>query len=294
MPELPEVETVRRGIAPLVTGRRVTGIVVRRGDLRWPVPVADLERSLPGRTIREVTRRGKYLLFGLGESDGWLLLHLGMSGVLRFLAPSPPPIPGRHDHVDILLSAGLLRLTDPRRFGALLWCPESPSQHPLLHHLGPEPLSDDFDGSHLYRRSRGRRLAVKNLIMDGRVVVGVGNIYAAEALFRAGLHPALAADALSQTACHRLAAAVRAVLAEAIGQGGTTLRDFQRADGRPGYFRQALRVYGRAGQPCPGCGTLLATVRLGGRASVFCPHCQPEKPDRRFQPGGGYGRLQGA
>jgi formamidopyrimidine-DNA glycosylase len=270
MPELPEVETTRRGIAPALVGRRVAAVRVRQPRLRWPVP-EELARALPGRTIERVDRRGKYLLLRAG--DAALLLHLGMSGNLRLVPPHTPP--GRHDHLDILIQDGdCLRLQDPRRFGAALWLPGDPMTHPLLAPLGPEPLAADFNGDYLYRRSRGKRLAVKSFVMDSRTVVGVGNIYASEALYRAGIHPARAAGRIGRSRYERLAEAVRDVLQAAIAQGGTTLRDFRDSRGRPGYFAQALSVYGRAGQPCPGCGTPIRLARIGPRSSCYCPRFQ--------------------
>ncbi len=269
MPELPEVETTRRGIEPHVRGRRIVQATVRVPALRWPIP-ADLAADLAGQRIQAVERRAKYLL--LAVDRGSVLLHLGMSGSLRVL-PSDMAA-ARHDHFDIVLDDGrLLRLTDPRRFGAVLW--QTPGQvHPLLQGLGPEPLSDGFDGDGLWQRSRGRRAPVKNFIMDQRVVVGVGNIYAAEALFAAGIHPLRAAGRISRQRYQRLALAIRTILAQAIERGGTTLRDFINPDGAPGYFEQELQVYGREGQPCRQCGTALRSVRLGNRASSYCPRCQ--------------------
>jgi len=271
MPELPEVETIRRGIAPHLCGRRVTQVVVRRDRLRWPLP-AGLADLLTGRRVRAVERRGKYLL--LRFTHGTLLLHLGMSGTLRLLPAHHPA--GRHDHFDLVVAGGeALRLTDPRRFGALLWQPgPDPARHPRLRTLGPEPLGPDFTGTALHARSRGRRVAVKPFLMDGSVVVGVGNIYACESLFRAGIHPARAAGRISLQRYRRLTAAVRTVLEEAIDRGGTTLRDFTDSEGRPGYFAQRLTVYGREGMPCPECGTPVCHRRLGGRSSYYCPRCQ--------------------
>lgn len=270
MPELPEVETIRRGIAPWVLQRQVTAVKVRQSQLRWPVP-ADLAGYLVGRSFSAVTRRAKYLL--LQNDLGRLLIHLGMSGSLRIV--SADAAPDRHDHVDIVFADGrCLRLNDPRRFGALLWLEGDPAAHPLLAHLGPEPLGGDFSGAVLYERSRGRRLAVKNFIMDQRVVVGVGNIYASEALFRAGIDPARAAGRISRERYGLLADAVRQVLREAIAAGGTTLRDFTDENGRPGYFSRQLQVYGREGQPCPRCGRAIACATIGQRSSYFCRRCQ--------------------
>ena len=270
MPELPEVETTRRGIAPHVEGRRVTRVVVRQRRLRWPVPRA-LQRELTGRTVKSVGRRAKYLL--LGTDAGTAILHLGMSGSLRLVPADSPP--GPHDHVEHQLDDGnCLRLTDPRRFGALLWTRADPARHPLLRDLGPEPFDAAFNGAYLYRRARGRRLAVKNFLMDSHTVAGVGNIYANEALFLAGIHPARPAGRVSARRYERLAQSVRDILQQAIAQGGTTLRDFVGGDGRPGYFRQTLRVYGRAGQPCPVCNTRLRVTHIGQRSTFYCPRCQ--------------------
>jgi formamidopyrimidine-DNA glycosylase len=270
MPELPEVETTRRGIAPHVVNHRVTGVVVRQKRLRWPVPPA-LARDLPGQTLHAVERRAKYLL--LRADTGTVILHLGMSGSLRVLPAGTPA--EKHDHLDILLDNGrCLRLTDPRRFGAALWCAGDVMQHPLLRALGPEPLDDDFTGEYLFARARRRKGAVKQFIMDGKVVVGVGNIYASEALFLAGIHPGRAAGRISRDRCDRLAAAIKEVLAASIRAGGTTLRDFVGGDGKPGYFSQQLRVYGRTGEPCLTCGTPVRQVITGQRSTYYCPRCQ--------------------
>ncbi|MDQ2697115.1 MAG: bifunctional DNA-formamidopyrimidine glycosylase/DNA-(apurinic or apyrimidinic site) lyase [Pseudomonadota bacterium] len=270
MPELPEVETLRRGLAPLLAGRTVAAVTVRQGRLRWPVEPL-LAEHLGGQTIGTVRRRGKYLLLAAGR--GTVLVHLGMSGRLRLLPAAAPP--GRHDHVDIVLDDGrCLRFTDPRRFGALLWTAEPPEMHPLLRHLGPEPLGEAFTAAGLHAAARRRRLAVKSLIMDSRVVAGVGNIYANEALFLAGIRPDRAAGRIAPARYGALVGAIRAVLEEAIRQGGTTLRDFVNGAGQPGYFQQQLRVYGRAGQPCPVCAAPLRQARLGGRSTCYCPRCQ--------------------
>jgi len=269
MPELPEVETTRRGVEPHCLGRAVKRVIVRERRLRWPVP-DQLALALTGQTIKAVERRAKYLLFR--TEAGTLLVHLGMSGSLRIVAPDVPP--GRHDHIDILLEGGVcLRYHDPRRFGCLLW--SAPGViHPLLFGLGPEPLSAEFDGQLLYQLSRGRKGAIKNFIMDGKVVVGVGNIYANEALFLSGIRPDRAAGRISLARYQRLADIIKQVLTSSIEQGGTTLRDFVGGDGRPGYFAQQLLVYGRAGQPCRSCYTPLRDLRLGQRSSVYCVTCQ--------------------
>ncbi|QTF92409.1 bifunctional DNA-formamidopyrimidine glycosylase/DNA-(apurinic or apyrimidinic site) lyase [Halomonas sp. BM-2019] len=275
MPELPEVETTRRGIAPHLEGRQITEVIVRQARLRVPVP-DDLVERLVGARVGDLVRRAKYLLVPLSGGDsagGTLLWHLGMSGSLRIARLGE--LPKKHDHLDLVLDDGaILRYHDPRRFGFVDWLAGGPEQDPRLARLGPEPLSDAFDGARLYALSRGRRLAVKPFLMDNAVVVGVGNIYAAEALFLAGIDPRRAAGRISRERYDRLAAAARAVLAAAITQGGTTLRDFVSGTGEPGYFKQRLNVYGRHGQPCRQCGAELRLVTLGQRASVFCSHCQ--------------------
>lgn len=274
MPELPEVETARRGLLPHVAGRRVGHVRLRRPDLRWPIP-REVEALLPGQRIDAIRRRAKYLL--LDTAAGSALLHLGMSGSLRVL-PEDTPV-RTHDHVDIGLEGvdgapdRVLRFNDPRRFGCLLW--QAPGEvHPLLAGLGPEPLSDDFDGDYLFARSRGRAAPVKTFLMDQAVVVGVGNIYAAEALFMAGISPLRPAGKVSRARYVALAEAVKAILAHAIARGGTTLRDFLSPDGAPGYFEQELLAYGRGGAPCPRCGRPMRQALVGQRASVWCGHCQ--------------------
>ena len=268
MPELPEVETTCRGIAPHIMQRSVREVIVRESRLRWPVP-RTLNHLLSGARFLSVGRRAKYLLL---ETDrGTLMVHLGMSGSLRIMPADTPPL--FHDHIDVILDDGrCLRYHDPRRFGSVHWLESA--QHPLLDHLGPEPLSEIFSGACLYERSRGRRIPVKQFIMDGKVVVGVGNIYANEALFMAGIHPARAAGRVAETRYEKLAAAIKEVLGDAIEQGGTTLRDFVGGDGSPGYFAQQLRVYGRNGKPCRRCGAVLKEIRQGGRSTVMCPRCQ--------------------
>jgi formamidopyrimidine-DNA glycosylase len=270
MPELPEVETARRGIEPYLLGRRVAAVKVRDRRLRWPVP-SSLTRELPGQKIDAVTRRGKYLL--LHTAAGTALLHLGMSGSLRVLAADTPA--QKHDHVDLVLDSGkALRLRDPRRFGTLLWTRKDPAEHPLLCALGPEPLSADFDGDYLFERSRGRSVAAKLFIMNSHVVVGVGNIYASEALFLAGIRPGRAAGRISRTEYAALARGIKKVLTASIKAGGTTLRDFTREDGEPGYFLQHLRVYGRDGEHCFRCGGTVVVKVTGQRSTFYCPDCQ--------------------
>ena len=269
MPELPEVETTRRGIAPYLEGQRVSRVVVRDRRLRWPIP-EDLDVRLSGQRIVTVQRRAKYLL--INAEVGTLISHLGMSGNLRLVEQGLPV--AKHEHVDIELESGLaLRYTDPRRFGAMLWSLD-PLNHELLVRLGPEPLTDLFDGERLFQLSRGRSMAIKPFIMDNAGVGGVGNIYATEALFAAGIDPRREAGGVSRARYVRLAIEIKRVLAAAIEQGGTTLRDFIGGDGQPGYFQQELFVYGRGEQPCKVCGTTLREVKLGQRASVYCPRCQ--------------------
>lgn len=270
MPELPEVETTRRGIEPHLVGQTVSGLIVRQRKLRWPVPRA-LDRALPGQIIRTVRRRGKYIL--LDTDAGTAILHLGMSGSLRVVSRDAPV--GKHDHVDIQLFNGQsLRLTDPRRFGALLWTTQDADQHELLVDLGPEPLSDAFDGTHLFNAARGRKLAIKHFIMNSHIVVGVGNIYANEALFMAGIHPTRPAGRIARERYDTLAVAIKQVLTASIKMGGTTLRDFVGGDGQPGYFKQTLRVYDRLGEPCLQCGAPIRGKRIGQRSSFYCVQCQ--------------------
>ncbi|MCC1496914.1 bifunctional DNA-formamidopyrimidine glycosylase/DNA-(apurinic or apyrimidinic site) lyase [Alcanivorax sp. 1008] len=268
MPELPEVETTCRGIAPYLRGVKILSVRVRQPQLRWPVPAEVMGlRDMP---VVGVRRRAKFVLIDLAQ--GQLLIHLGMSGSLRVLPVGTPA--GKHDHVDVLLDSGqLLRLNDPRRFGAVLWS-EQIDGHPLLGHLGPEPLQAGFDGQWLAARAAGRKQSVKTFIMDNRTVVGVGNIYAQESLFLAGIHPSRQAGRISRERYIRLAEAIRTVLGRAIEAGGTTLRDFSRVDGQPGYFAQDLSVYGRAGQSCLICGTILKGARHGQRTTCYCPQCQ--------------------
>ncbi|BCB60913.1 formamidopyrimidine-DNA glycosylase [Halomonas sp. A020] len=274
MPELPEVETTRRGIAPYIEGQEITEVRVRQPRLRVPVP-DDLADRLIGARVGELSRRAKYLQMPLATPKGsaTLLWHLGMSGSLRIARLGD--VPKKHDHVDVVTASGyVLRYHDPRRFGFVDWRQGDGSRDTRLAHLGPEPLSEAFDGQWLYRLSRDKRVAVKPFLMDNRVVVGAGNIYAAEALFMAGIDPRRAAGRISRARYDALAAAVKEVLAAAITQGGTTLRDFVSGQGEPGYFAQRLNVYGRHGQPCLRCGSELRRITLGQRASVFCPGCQ--------------------
>ena len=269
MPELPEVETTRQGIAPHCEGQTVTRVTVRDSRLRWPVPDT-LAEHLQGQVIRTVDRRAKYLLLNLDA--GTVIVHLGMSGSLRVITDQSPAL--KHDHVEISLANGrLLRFNDPRRFGCWLWS-DTPDEHPLLKNLGPEPLSETFNGVWLYRLSRGKQTPVKNFIMDNHVVVGVGNIYANEALFKAGIHPKRKAGRISLDRYHKLAETIRETLSAAILMGGTTLRDFVNSDGKPGYFAQSLLVYGRGGQTCKECETALKEIRMNNRSSVYCPRCQ--------------------
>jgi formamidopyrimidine-DNA glycosylase len=269
MPELPEVETSRRGIAPWVEGRRVLSVAVRDRRLRWPI-AENFESKLSGQLIESLQRRAKYLLFNTGS--GSALLHLGMSGSLRIIEPEEPA--GKHDHVDILFDNGkALRFRDPRRFGSLLWA-EDPAVHPLLRKLGPEPLGDCFDVDYLWRKARGRRVAIKQFIMNAAVVVGVGNIYASESLFMAGINPKVKAGRIARERMLRLVSAIKTVLSKAIDAGGTTLRDFHGGDGEPGYFQQELLVYGRDGDPCLSCDRPISLVVLGQRSTFYCKYCQ--------------------
>jgi len=270
LPELPEVETTRRGLEPHVVGRTVVALNVYEPRLRWRVP-EELPARLRGQRIERAGRRAKYLLIEL--TRGTLLWHLGMSGSLRVLAAGTPRKP--HDHLDLLLDSGkVLRFNDPRRFGSLHYTRGDPREHPLLAGLAPEPFDREFGGEHLHRASRGRRVAIKQLLMNSRIVVGVGNIYASEALFRARVRPQRRARTLTRAEAERLARAIRRVLELAIRVGGTTLRDFVGADGNPGYFRQKLFVYERAGEPCRICRTPIRAITQGQRRSYYCPTCQ--------------------
>ena len=272
MPELPEVETTRRGLLPLICGRRLLRIDIRESRLRWPVDQA-LCAQFHGRPLTGLRRRGKYLIFDC--SPGSLIVHLGMSGSLLCVPADQPAL--RHEHLDLVLDDGhSLRLRDPRRFGALLATEADPLQHPLLSRLGQEPLGAGFDGPCLYRLTRKRHSPVKTVIMDAHSIVGIGNIYASEALYRARLAPSRMAASLNEAECDCLAAAIRQTLEQALAAGGTTLRDFCASDGRPGYFQLQTSVYGRAGQPCPNCGGPIENKRIGQRSTFFCPNCQPD------------------
>lgn len=269
MPELPEVETTRRGLLPHVVGRRIRDVIVREPRLRWPVP-RDLARRVRGERVTDIRRRGKYLLFDVGP--GHLLVHLGMSGSLTLVPAGSPP--RRHDHVDLALEGeSTLRLNDPRRFGAVLWV-KRPEGHALLRELGVEPFDEAFGGELLQRLARGRRQPVKLFLMNAHIVTGIGNIYANEALFAAGVHPSRAAGRLSRERWDRLAGSIRQTLERALAAGGSTLRDFVGSDGRPGYFQNEYAVYGREGAPCPSCGAAIRATRHAGRATYFCAACQ--------------------
>ena len=270
MPELPEVETTRRGISPHIKGKTISKVVIRNHRLRWPIR-EDLPQLLQDQPVTDISRRAKYLM--LETPAGTLILHLGMSGSLRVVQSGDNP--GKHDHLDLVCSDGTtLRLHDPRRFGAAVWTDEPFEQHALLEHLGPEPLSDNFNSDRLSRCAKGKSRAVKLLIMDNQVVVGVGNIYANEALFMAGIRPDRPAGKISAQRYERLAGCIKRVLANAIEKGGTTLKDFVGGDGKPGYFQIELAVYGHGGEPCPKCAKPLAEIKLGQRTTVFCKSCQ--------------------
>ena len=280
LPELPEVEVVRRGLEATIVGQRLLHVIVRAPRLRFPL-AADLERELAGARLLGVTRRSKYLLLDFAgdpvgnRESGTLLIHLGMTGTLRFEPVAPPP--GRHDHVDLVFEQGTLRYRDPRRFGAMLWHPAriGPiAAHPLFAKLGVEPLSPSFDGAALHAATRGRKVAIKQFLLAGGGVVGVGNIYASESLFRARIRPTVAAGRLSRERCERLAAEIRATLEESIAHGGTTLRDFFGSDGQGGYFQNECLVYGRQGEPCRTCGAPIRMIRQQQRATFYCPNCQ--------------------
>ena len=268
MPELPEVETTRRGLEGHVVGRTLRSWTVRNAALRWPV---EIPPHLQGERLIVLRRRAKYLLFDFPQDT--LILHLGMSGSLRLVRLDAAP--SKHDHVDLNFSGErTVRLNDPRRFGCLLWWARGGPEHRLLAHLGIEPLTNDLTGAYLKAKARGRKVAVKNFIMDSRIVVGVGNIYAVESLYLAGIRPTVAAGRVTRKAYDALAGAIKRVLQRSLREGGTTLRDFVASDGRPGYFKQQLNVYGRGGEPCRRCGAALVNRRIGGRSTVFCRNCQ--------------------
>lgn len=270
MPELPEVETTLRGLSPHLSGQRIKQIIIRNPHLRWPIP-DNLPGILRKQTIRTLHRRAKYLL--LECDSGTLILHLGMSGSLRVLPDNTTA--EKHDHFDLILENGtLMRLRDPRRFGAVLWHEGDIALHTLLAKLGPEPLLEDFDGEYLYRVTRKRSATIKQVIMDSHIVVGVGNIYASESLFHAGIRPQLPAGKLSLPRCKRLVQTIRSTLSASIAQGGSTLRDFTDSNGKPGYFQQNYAVYGRTGEPCRVCGTPIKQIVQGQRSTFYCPVCQ--------------------
>lgn len=270
MPELPEVETTKRGIAPHIEGKKLQRVIIRNRQLRWPIP-DNLEDLLQSKKLLEVSRRGKYLL--LRFHHGTALWHLGMSGSLCLVPADLPP--EKHDHVDWVFSRKLaLRFNDPRRFGALLWTDEPIEQHKLLKNLGPEPLSDELTGDYLFAKSRKRNKPIKTWLMDANIVVGVGNIYANEALFASGIHPLKSTGTISKGKCQILSTHIKRILAASIERGGTTLKDFVGGDGKPGYFAQELWVYGHGGKPCKQCGKPLKEIRLGQRTTVYCTSCQ--------------------
>jgi len=270
MPELPEVETSRRGITPHIVDKKIAQIILRHSKLRWPIP-KDITQIFSAQYIEQIQRRGKYLL--LITPVGTLILHLGMSGSLRIVKNDAPA--QKHDHVDIVFTHGIsLRFTDPRRFGCLLWTNADPMQHPLLKHLGVEPLSKAFNVSYLFQQTRKRKLTSKQLLMNSHIIVGVGNIYASEALFAAGIRPTKIAARLTKTQCQALVNAIKKILRRAINAGGTTLSDFTQSDGKPGYFKQKLQIYGRTGEPCYQCQTPIKEKTIAARNSFYCPQCQ--------------------
>ena len=273
MPELPEVETTRRGLLPLV-GNVVKSVTIRHPRLRWPIP-QHLLQTLPNQTLKALTRRAKYILceFSGEEANGVLLLHLGMSGRIQVLDCNYPA--EKHDHFDIeFIDGQVLRLRDPRRFGAVLWLDNHDNNHPLLNSLGPEPLETDFNAKYLQKALANKTLAIKNAIMDGHVVVGVGNIYASESLFRSRIHPETPANKLSLKSCERLVVEIKNTLQDALNAGGSSLRDFFGTDGNPGYFQQEYFVYARTNEPCKVCARPIKTMRLGQRSTFYCEHCQ--------------------
>ena len=271
MPELPEVETSRRGIEPHIVKRKVQDVIIRQHQLRWPIPKT-LPKKIIGHKLQRVTRRGKYLLLNFAE-DNTVIIHLGMSGSLRICTTGTPA--GKHDHIDFVFGQNkVLRLTDPRKFGCVLWTNEPAEQHKLISKLGPEPLGDDFSSDYLYAQSRKRQCSIKAFIMNSHIVVGVGNIYASESLFISGINPKRKAGSLSKARCEKLFIAIRQILEASIEQGGTTLRDFTREHGQPGYFAQQLQVYGRAGEPCPVCSKPIKQLTQQNRSTFYCATCQ--------------------
>ena len=270
MPELPEVETTLRGIEPHIKNHKIKGVVIRNHSLRWPIPSA-LKKNLTGQVLSDIQRRGKYLLFL--TTNGTAILHLGMSGSLRIVKSGTTP--EKHDHVDIVFDNNkTLRFRDPRRFGCLLWTSKPAEKHKLISLMGPEPLSDSFNAEYLYKKSRSRKSSIKSFIMDSKIVTGVGNIYASEALFSAGILPTRQASRVSKNRYQLLVQSIQDVLKLAIAQGGTTLKDFTREDGQPGYFKQSLKVYDRAGQTCVECGNTIKQKTLNQRSTYYCSHCQ--------------------
>jgi formamidopyrimidine-DNA glycosylase len=270
MPELPEVETILRGIKPHIVNQTIKNVTVRHHGLRWPVP-QNIQKDLKNKKITAIHRRGKYLIFELNHEA--VILHLGMSGTLRILTHYLPP--KKHDHIDIVMANGvILRFADPRRFGAFLFTKDKFTHHPLLKNLGPEPFDKVFTGKYLWSRAQHRKVMIKSFIMDNKTVVGVGNIYAAEALFLAGINPKTPANQISQERYDQLIKAIKFILRQAIKRGGTTLKDFVNSEGKPGYFANQLNVYGRAGLPCIKCHALLTSTQIGQRSTVYCEKCQ--------------------
>lgn len=269
MPELPEVEVSRRGLSPFIVGKTALAAVSRTPRLRQDIP-AHLDDVLAGRRLRAIRRRGKYLLFDFG--NGYLLVHLGMSGSLRLVPPGTPPV--RHDHFDLCFSDTVMRYRDPRRFGVIDWIEAQPEEHPLLAGLGIEPLSDGFDGDWLYAATRRRQAPIKPVLMDSRLIVGIGNIYASESLYLAGISPLVAARRLGRARCQRLAGAIKHTLLASIAAGGSSVRDYVHSDGGAGCFQLQCAVYDRDGEPCPGCGRPIRSTRQSGRSTHWCPRCQ--------------------
>ncbi len=271
MPELPEVETTTRGIYPFLIHQKIEKVIIREHRLRWPIPY-DLPQRLQHQTINSISRRAKYIIFQF--SHGYLMIHLGMSGHLKIIDNHQLP-PLKHDHVDLILNNQIcLRFHDPRRFGSILWTEHAIEKHPLIAHLGPEPLTDDFNANYLYQKLKNKKSAIKTLIMNQDIVVGVGNIYANEALFISQVHPLLIGENLKLKQVGRLVEAIKQVLNQAIEAGGTTLNDFKNVEGKPGYFQQALLIYGQNNKPCIRCHTTIQLCRVGQRSTFFCPKCQ--------------------